>query len=140
MMGVASASLTIDHSFGPPGMEDSDGIEGLYLEKVAVSGRDPEGEEPRGGRSGKSAAALLLGGVPYHHYISAQCNKDHRAVQASTCARRRTEVCAVSTAVKQPCGFSRATFAPCCLVSSLSENLAVPLKAIVFPLIVSSSF
>ena len=64
-------------------MDNSDGIEGLYLEKVAVAGRDTEGDEqdPKGGKKGKSAAALLLGGVPYHHYISAQCSKEHRAVQ-----------------------------------------------------------
>ena len=65
-------------------MEDSDGIEGLYLEKVSVAGRDPEGdaEVPKAGaKVGKSAAALLLGGVPYHHYISAQCSKEHRAIQ-----------------------------------------------------------
>ena len=78
-------------------MDDSDGIEGLSLEKVAVAGRDLEGDAAapsapapgdggrtrgrKGGRKGKSATALLLGGVPYHHYISAQCSKEHRAVQ-----------------------------------------------------------
>ena len=68
----------------PAGMDNSDGIEGLYLEKVSVAGRDPEGGDEREGggkKSRRSAAAHLLGGVPYHHYISAQCSKEHKAVQ-----------------------------------------------------------
>lgn len=58
-------------------MDNSDGIEGLYMEKSAVAGRDAEGD--RKGR--KSAAAQLLGGIPYRHYVSAQCAKEHCTVQ-----------------------------------------------------------
>ena len=82
-------------------MEDSDGIEGLYLEKVSVAGRDPEGdaEVPKAGsKAGKSAAALLLGGVPYHHYISAQCSKEHRAIQVCVpCTYMHTNTIIIDT-------------------------------------------
>ena len=59
-------------------MDNSDGIEGLYLEKVAVAGRDMEGD-----RTGtrRSAAAQLVGGIPFRHYVSAQCGKEHCTVQ-----------------------------------------------------------
>lgn len=83
----------------PTGMDHSDGIEGLYLEKMAVAGRNLQdraedapstsgsvgGDGSAGVRKkrgkGRSDVDLLLGGVPYRHYVSAQCNKEHKAVQ-----------------------------------------------------------
>lgn len=80
-------------------MDHSDGIEGLYLEKMAVAGRNLQdraedapstsgsvgGDGSAGVRKkrgkGRSDVDLLLGGVPYRHYVSAQCNKEHKAVQ-----------------------------------------------------------
>lgn len=80
----------------PTGMDHSDGIEGLYLEKMAVAGRNlqdraedapstsgsvgSDGVRKKRGK-GRSDVDLLLGGVPYRHYVSAQCNKEHKAVQ-----------------------------------------------------------
>ncbi|KAG1663291.1 hypothetical protein FOA52_006332 [Chlamydomonas sp. UWO 241] len=106
------------------GMDNSDGIEGLYLEKSAVARRSTELEPPpkeskasaskqkdagfaggaaagssgsggksaagkasgggrRGGRQ-RSSADKLLGGVPFHHYVSAQVTKEAKTVQART--------------------------------------------------------
>ncbi|GAX74879.1 hypothetical protein CEUSTIGMA_g2325.t1 [Chlamydomonas eustigma] len=64
------------------GMDNSDGIEGLYLEKVGVSGRDAEGPTSGCSNLRRSTADLLVGGTPYRHFVSAQCDKEHRALQA----------------------------------------------------------
>jgi len=54
------------------GMDNSDGIEGLYMEKTAVA--------QRGGQASSSNRSCMSG-VPYQHAVSAQCSKEHKAVQ-----------------------------------------------------------
>ncbi|KAG2450728.1 hypothetical protein HYH02_004566 [Chlamydomonas schloesseri] len=52
----------------------SDGVEGFILNKVAVAAIGRPGEDDGlGGR-----------GVPYHHYLSAQCTKDQKLLAART--------------------------------------------------------
>ncbi len=90
------------------GVEGSDGIEGVYMEKNAVAGRHAGTEaeaaagsrleggsschmdaaESRKGRkgrrqrrAGRSDTDQLLGGFPYHHFVSAQCGKEHTMLQ-----------------------------------------------------------
>lgn len=47
-------------------MDNSDGIEGLYMERFAVAKSDPKD---------------LLGGTPYHHYLSTQVTKEQVMLQ-----------------------------------------------------------